>query len=51
MFRFMLAEDSLEGTVVAKRIEELVGDNSEKSGIYKPRSGKINGNMHQFTKE
>ena len=51
IFKFTLGLESLEGTVVEKRINDLITDNNEKSGVYKPRSGKVNSNMEWFSKE
>ena len=51
IFKFLLGMESIEGTVAEKRIKELITENNEKSGIYKPRSGKVNCNMHWYSKD
>jgi hypothetical protein len=44
LFRFILGMETLEGTVIEKRIEEILAMGSEKNRAYKPRSGGSNKN-------
>ena len=49
--KFLLNKESLEGTVMAKRIRQACSEleqNNTDGQVYKPRSGKINKNMHHF---
>jgi len=46
MFRFILAEENLENTIIEKRIKDVVGNGQ--NYIYKPRSASSI-NFHKFT--
>jgi len=45
---FLLAIDSVKGKYIEKRIEETLDADTQKSGIYKPRSGKFNASAKFF---
>lgn len=51
LFQFVLGMDTLEGTVLETRIEEILSMGSEKNRVYKPRSGGSNKNLKNFTRE
>ena len=48
MFRFMLNEEDLEGTLIETLIEHHTKSKAMKQ-VYKPRKGKINANKHFYT--
>ena len=47
----MLGMDSIEGTVLEKRIDEVLSMGAEKNRVYKPRLGGSNKNLKNFTRE
>ena len=49
-FEFSLGKESLKGKYLEKRIDNLLEDTS-KTGIYKPRSGKFNASAKYFNAE
>ena len=51
LFKFILGVESLEGTVMERRIEDVLAMGDRASQTYKPREGGINKNLHNFTPE
>ena len=51
LFKFILAMDSLEGTVIERRIEDVLKMDKKSTQAYTPRSGGINKNMKNYTPE
>lgn len=49
--KFILGMDSLEGTVIEQRIEEVVSMDKKSTQVYKPRSGGSNKNLGNYTPE
>jgi hypothetical protein len=49
--KFILGMDSIEGTVLEQRIEDVVSMGSASTQIYKPRSGGSNKNLMNYTPE
>ena len=48
IFKFLLnRSDDLKGTIIERRIADI--SCKEKPEVYKPRSGKINGNLAYFS--
>lgn len=45
LFKFILGIDELEGTVIEKRIEDVMAMGSKKNQTYKPRQGGTNRNI------
>ena len=51
IFRFILGIQSIEGTVIEHRIEEVMKWSAEKNQTYKPRQGGVNKNLKNYTAE
>lgn len=51
LMKFILGMDSLEGTVIEKRIEDVVSMGSKSTQVYKPRSGGSNKNLANYTSD
>ena len=51
LFKFILGLHSLEGTVIEKRIEEVMAMGSKRNQTYKPRQGGTNRNLKNYTPE
>ena len=51
LMKFILGMDSLEGTVIEQRIEEVVSMDKKSTQVYKPRSGGSNKNLANYTPE
>ena len=51
IFCFMLGVPSVEGTVLQKRIKDVVGKGAGVSQVYKPKNNKLNSNAHRFNEE
>jgi hypothetical protein len=49
MFCFVLGIPSLEGTVMEARIDEIINGGTKENVLYKPRSGGMNKNKHNYT--
>lgn len=49
--KFLLGLESLEGTVAEQRVIEVLQMGTTANHIYKPRSGKINNNLHHYNPE
>jgi len=47
LFKFILNVESIEGTLIEKRIELAVKEKAPE--VYKPRKGLVNGNKDKFT--
>lgn len=45
LMKFILGLDSLEGTVIEQRIEDVIKMGSASNQVYKPRSGGSNKNL------
>lgn len=50
LFAFLLDKESIEGLRIEGIIDKVV-EEGEKIQVYKPRSGKINGSKHLYSKE
>ena len=48
LFQFILGLESLEGTVIEKRIEETLQMGAKKNQAYKPRQGGVNKNLKNY---
>ena len=51
LMKFILGMDSIEGTVIEQRIEDVLAMGKASSQVYKPRSGGSNKNMQNYTAE
>jgi len=51
LMRFILGMETIEGTVIEKRIQDVMGMSAKAQQVYKPRSGGVNKNIDKFTKE
>ena len=51
LMKFILGMDSIEGTVLEQRIEDVVSMGAASTQIYKPRSGGSNKNLMNYTPE
>lgn len=49
--RFILGLDSLEGTVIERRIDDVIAMGTKANQVYKPRSGTVNKNLDKYTDE
>lgn len=49
--RFILGVESIEGTVMERRIQDVMNMDASKQQVYKPRSGTVNRNLDKYTKE
>jgi len=47
LFKFILSVETIEGTMIEKRIELASKDKPPE--VYKPRKGQVNGNKEKFT--
>jgi hypothetical protein len=50
ILEFTMAQDSIDGTYLEKRIKDTLA-NKDSGVAYKPRAGKINGNLEYFSEE
>ena len=51
LYKFILGMESLKGTVIEKKIEEVVNMNPRKNQAYKPRTGGANKNLKSYKQE
>ena len=51
LMMFILGIDDLDGTVIEKRIDEVLALGSAASQVYKPRSGGVNKNLSNYNRE
>ena len=51
LFKFILGLDSLEGTVIDKRIKDVMAMGAKKNQTYKPRQGGTNRNISNYLRE
>jgi len=51
LFKFILGLENIEGTVIEKRIMDVMGMGSKKNQTYKPRQGGTNRNLINFLPE
>ena len=51
LMKFILGMESIEGTVIEQRIEDVLGLGSASNQAYKPRSGGSNKNLQNYTPE
>ena len=51
IFRFILGIESIEGTVIEHRINEVMQWSTERNQTYKPRQGGINKNLKNYLPE
>ena len=49
LFKYILAMDTLEGTVIERRIDDVLKMDKKTTMAYKPRSGGINNNLKNYT--
>ena len=49
IFRFILGLETIEGTVIEHRIDEVMSWSKEKNQSYKPRQGGTNKNLKNYT--
>jgi len=51
LMSYILGMESTEGTVLEKRIQDVMNMSASKQQVYKPRSGSVNKNLEKYTKE
>ena len=51
LMKFILGMDTLEGTVIEQRIEDVLSMDKTSTQVYKPRSGGSNKNIMNYTPE
>ena len=51
LFKFILGLESIEGTVLEKRITDVMALGSKKNQTYKPRQGGVNRNLANYLPE
>jgi len=49
--RFVLGLETIEGTVIERRIQDVMNMSAKAQQVYKPRSGGSNRNLDKYTKE
>lgn len=51
IFQFIFGVDSIKGTFIERRIEEVVAEGGKANTVYTPRTGNMNTNYAKYSQE